>query len=115
MARLIVGCGYLGRREAKLWAAEGDTVHVLTRSQDRALQLQAEGYRPLIGDVTDPSTLMALPQVDTVLWAVGHDRQSGKSIFEVYADGFRNLLASLAEGTLRIECSLVPLIRVYTS
>jgi nucleoside-diphosphate-sugar epimerase len=102
MARLIVGCGYLGRRVAKLWAVEGDIVHVLTRSQDRATQLQAEGYRPLIGDVTDPSTLMALPQVDTVLWAVGHDRQSGQSIFEVYADGFRNLLASLADGTLRI-------------
>ena len=38
MKRLIIGCGYLGRRVAQRWLDAGDTVAALTRSADRAAQ-----------------------------------------------------------------------------
>jgi nucleoside-diphosphate-sugar epimerase len=92
--RLVVGCGYLGERVARLWRDEGARVVVLTRSQRRAEELRAQGYKPLVGDVTDPASLK-LPAAETVLFAVGHDRAAGKSIETVYVDGLRNVLAAL--------------------
>ncbi len=100
--RLIMGCGYLGSRVARRWVTGGDTVYVLTRSVDRAQRLAALGLCPLVGDVTSPVTFPTLPKVDTVLWAVGHDRQSGRSIHEVYVQGLKNVLARLAGGTRRV-------------
>ncbi len=102
MVRLVVGCGYLGCRVADAWVSQGDAVFVLTRSAPRARQLAENGLQPLIGDVTQPESLRMMPQVDTVLWAVGHDRQSGRSIHEVYVEGLGNLVHTLAEQTQRI-------------
>lgn len=94
MIRLVVGCGYLGHRVAKIWRNAGDTVHVLTRSDQRADQLQQQGFSPLVGDITHPHSLPTLPAVDTLLMSVGFDRTSGKSIDEVYVRGLENLLAA---------------------
>ena len=102
MRRLIVGCGYLGRRVADRWARQQDEVFVLTRSDRRARQLASGGLQPLIGDVTDPASLPDLPKADTLLWAVGHDRRSDKTLEEVYVVGFNNLLAAVAVGTQRV-------------
>ncbi len=89
---LIVGCGYLGRRVARLWQAAGTTIHALTRSPVRATEFAALGWRPIIGDLCDPDSLAALPAVDVTLSAVGYDRSSGKSQQAVYVDGLRSLL-----------------------
>lgn len=102
MKRLIIGCGYLGDRVADRWLAAGDQVWVLTRSGARGQQLERQGFQVLVGDVTDANSLRKLPLVDTAVWSVGHDRGSGKSIHEVYVDGFVNLLAALDEGTRRV-------------
>lgn len=102
MARLVVGCGYLGSRVAQRWASSGDETFVLTRSPARAHQLAQLGLQPLVGDVTEPGSLPALPEVDTLLWSVGHDRQASQSIHEVYVDGLRNLLEVLPGLTHRI-------------
>ncbi len=102
MARLVVGCGYLGARVAQRWASSGDETFVLTRSPARAEHLVQLGLQPLVGDVTEPGSLPALPEVDTLLWSVGHDRQAGKLIHEVYVEGLRNLLQVLPAPTQRI-------------
>jgi nucleoside-diphosphate-sugar epimerase len=94
--KLIIGCGYLGRRVARRWIAHGDTVFALTRSTGRARDLLSSGIEPVIGDVTDPATLGALPEADTLLYAVGLDRTSGKSQREVYVGGLENVLAMVA-------------------
>jgi nucleoside-diphosphate-sugar epimerase len=96
-ACLIFGAGYLGERVAALWHNAGRTVHVVTRSSARAEQLAAAGYCPHVADVTQPETLMNLPQAGTVLFAVGFDRTSGRSIGEVYAGGLANVLAVLGD------------------
>jgi uncharacterized protein YbjT (DUF2867 family) len=41
MAKLILGCGYLGRRVARLWLAAGEEVYAVTRSAERAELLAA--------------------------------------------------------------------------
>ena len=101
MLRLIVGCGYLGSRVARRWLDAGDEVFVVTRSSERAASLAAEGFRPLVADVTEPATLGGWPAADTVLYAVGYDRKSAKPIEQVYVEGLSNVLAAIAATTRR--------------
>ncbi len=96
MQKLIVGCGYLGRRVAAAWRKGGHDVTALTRSAAHAEELSRLGIRPVIGDVCDSATLATLPAVDTALFAVGFDRASGRSQHEVYVDGLRNVLHQVA-------------------
>jgi nucleoside-diphosphate-sugar epimerase len=101
MRKLIVGCGYLGRRVAAQWIAEGHQVSALTRSPANAQSLQSAGIGPVIGDVTDPASLSRLPAADVVVYAVGLDRNSGQSQREVYVTGLRNVLAHLPSSVKR--------------
>lgn len=100
--RLIFGCGYIGHRVASRWQAAGDRVFVATRKADNAERFRAEGFEPIVADVTCPATLSDLPEVDTLLFAVGFDRGAGPSIQEVYADGFANVLAALSDRVQRV-------------
>ena len=77
--RLILGCGYVGERIASLWRRSGDRVVAVTRSLERAEELEKLGVEPLVWDWLLPTesqsaiqdTLAALsPQ--TVLVAVSH-------------------------------------------
>jgi len=92
---LIFGCGYLGRRVAERYRAEGHRVHAATRSHARAAEFRAAGLTPVLCDVTDPSSLENLPAAETVVHCVGLDRGSGQSMREVYVAGLANVLARL--------------------
>lgn len=92
---LILGYGYLGRRLAALWLAEGRRVLATTRSLTRAEELRAAGVVPVVCDVTDPATLTALPEVATAVWCVGPDRSTGTGLRELYVGGLGNVLARL--------------------
>jgi nucleoside-diphosphate-sugar epimerase len=95
MKRLIIGCGYLGRRVAQRWLDAGDDVCALTRSEENAASLRQLGIKPLLGDVTQADSLHTLPECDTILHAVGFDRSAAPSKREVYVDGLRNVLNRL--------------------
>ncbi|MGO8688374.1 MAG: SDR family oxidoreductase [Thermoguttaceae bacterium] len=112
MTKLIVGCGYLGGRVARLWRAEGHAVVAVSRHAEKGdcpLLCEApEGpFRQMgtvpffLADVTRPETLAGLPAAETVLFAVGYDPRGGHSRREVYIDGLRNVLAALPPGTGR--------------
>ena len=88
---LIMGCGFLGRVVAGQWRDAGHRVTALTRS--RVDELRALGIEAVVGDVTDPA--LRLPAADTVVYAVGLDRSSGKSMREVYLGGLANVLGVL--------------------
>lgn len=118
MAKLILGCGYLGLRVARLWRAAGEAVYAVTRSAERAEELAAKGLAPIVADVAEVSPI-AVPQgVESVLWAVGYSRSrlpggtipagnpsSGDSrtgsasrtysIHDVYVGGLASVLRSL--------------------
>ncbi|MCA9247255.1 MAG: SDR family oxidoreductase [Planctomycetales bacterium] len=100
--KLIFGCGYLGLRVAKLWLSEANTVSAVTRSQQRADLLANSGISPIVADIMHPETLTELPEAETVLFAVGFDRTSGKTIGQVYAEGLANVLAALPAATVRV-------------
>jgi nucleoside-diphosphate-sugar epimerase len=93
--RLIVGCGYLGRRVAGLWLAAGHRVVGTTRSPGQAEELRRLGVRPVVCDVLDPASLGSLPAAATVVYCVGLDRSSGRSMREVYVQGLGNVLDRL--------------------
>ncbi len=96
MHKLIIGCGYLGRRVAAAWLQAGHSVTALTRSANNAVELSRLGITPVIGDVCDPKSLVALPVVQSVLFAVGYDRTSGRTQREVYVEGLRHILEQVA-------------------
>ncbi|MEX0937587.1 MAG: SDR family oxidoreductase [Pirellulales bacterium] len=98
VSTLIFGCGYLGSRVARRLLDRGEIVFAATRSSDRARQLQRLGCRTVVADVTEPSSLTGLPQVDRVLYAIGYDRRSDRSIQEVYAGGLQAVLDAVPPG-----------------
>jgi nucleoside-diphosphate-sugar epimerase len=94
-ARLIFGCGYLGHRVAMRWLAKGDQVYAVTRRAERLAIWYSEGLKPIVADVTEALTLGNLPEVDTVLYAVGPDTVSGQTQEAICVDGLRNVLNAL--------------------
>jgi nucleoside-diphosphate-sugar epimerase len=95
MDRLIVGCGYLGRRVAALWLGQGCRVAATTRSAERAAEFRREGIEPVVCDVLDPDSLSGLPRASAVVYCVGLDRAAGRSMREVYVQGLANVLDRL--------------------
>ncbi len=90
---LILGCGYLGRLVAARWISAGQRVAALTRRNADALA--ALGVEPVAGDILDPHSLRSLPEAATVLYAVGMDRTSGRSMRDVYVGGLGHVLDTL--------------------
>ena len=99
--KLLFGYGYLGSRVAAKWRHDGDEVVVVTRSTEKAAQLQMAGFKAIVAHVTDPQTLNRLPSADTVVYAVGFARPSSQSIRAVYEGGICNVLAALPVETAR--------------
>jgi nucleoside-diphosphate-sugar epimerase len=85
MDKLIIGCGYLGRRVAKRWLMQGHTIHALTRG--REAELQALGIQPIRGDVRELLDASALPPAQTVLYAVAPGRDEGQTPEDVWIQG----------------------------
>ncbi len=93
--RLVIGCGYLGRRVADAWRDRGDAVWTTTRSSPRALDLAAAGFTPIVVDVTGSAPLPALPEVDTVLWAASPDAAAGGGHHALHVMGLGKVLDAL--------------------
>lgn len=120
---LVVGCGYIGLPLARLAKAADCRVFVTTRKRERVAELKNFGFIPVRWDVTGPqydlmlslppltksnidecSAIMRqfvesqndpLPNVDVVVYSVGYDRSSGKTIDEVYVQGLAATLCVL--------------------
>lgn len=111
--KLLFGHGYLGSRVARLWRDAGERATVVTRTDSKARALRDDGLDAVTADVCDRASLVSLPPVDTVLFAVGYDRKSSHvsanspgspvpgssvpSIHDVYAGGVKNVLDAIAE------------------
>ena len=65
---VIIGCGDIGKRVARLALAEGAVVHGLVRSPEKAAELEKLGIRPIIGKLDAPETLTNLPTGGAVLF-----------------------------------------------
>lgn len=58
---LIIGCGDIGRRVARLALAENTAVTGVVRSAENAATLEGLGIHPVIANLDDPATLKGLP------------------------------------------------------
>jgi nucleoside-diphosphate-sugar epimerase len=87
---LILGCGYLGERVARLAIMANQSVAAVTRSSAKAAVWDSQGIIPYVGDVTIPDSLAKLPTAKVCLYAVGYDRQAAPTQQEVYCQGLRN-------------------------
>lgn len=99
--RLIVGCGYLGRRVARRWLNQGHSVSAITRSKQRAAEFARESITPIVADILQGESIPQWPHFDSVLFSVGFDRAAAYSIYEVYVGGLQNAIKSLAENPPR--------------
>jgi nucleoside-diphosphate-sugar epimerase len=95
MDKLIIGCGYLGRRVASRWLAQGHRVFATTRAPGRAEEWPQGGMEPVLCDVLCPDRLRQLPAMATVLYSVGFDRSAGRPMREVSVGGLGRVLATL--------------------
>jgi nucleoside-diphosphate-sugar epimerase len=97
--KLVVGCGYLGRRVADRWRKAGHEVFVVTRTPEHSTEFLKAGLRTIVADVMRLETLAGLPPASTVLYAVGYDRRQTYGLEELYLRGLVNLLNALPAGT----------------
>ena len=102
MSKLIIGCGYLGRRVGRGGWRPGMKWPGVVRHASQQQQITQDGIRPIVADVTRPDTLDRLPSAETVLVCVGYDEAGGKSRWEVYADGLQAVLDALGPFTRRV-------------
>jgi nucleoside-diphosphate-sugar epimerase len=101
MAKLIFGCGYVGRPVARLWREAGHAVFAVTRSKDRAAELASEGFQPLIGELLGEATIPLPQDITAVLFAVGYDRTSSAPIQDVYVNGLAQAIRSIPDSVER--------------
>lgn len=95
MTILIAGCGYLGKAAALRLQGEGHRVIGLTRSQDTAAALAAEGIEARAGDIAEADFVRSLPRADAVVHSAASGRGGGPGQYRrVYVEGVRELLAA---------------------
>lgn len=64
----IAGCGYIGRRVAKLEQAEESRVVAMVRSDSSAKALRQEGIDVVMGDLDDPALIKELSLVGSIVY-----------------------------------------------
>jgi nucleoside-diphosphate-sugar epimerase len=98
---VILGCGFVGARAARLFARAGWDVTGVTHSAASAAHLAGEPFHAMACDITDPASLSAateLQNADAVISAVSSGRGREEAYREVYLRGLQNAIACLNPG-----------------
>ncbi len=90
---LIVGCGDIGRRVARIARKEGASVTGVVRSEQGRQALEKEGITPVVADLNDPEELKALPAEGKILFYFAPPPGGGITDPKV-----RNLCAAIPPG-----------------
>lgn len=89
---LIAGCGYVGAELAGRLVRNGHKVWGMRRNPATL----PEGVEPLKADLSEPSTLAALPSgLEYVFYTAGASAFTSTAYQAVYVQGVRNLLSAL--------------------
>ncbi len=87
---LVAGAGYVGSALAAQLARAGTEVYALRRNPGRP----SKRVKPIAADLTFPSTLVDLPEVDAIVYSAGPDGRSDEAYRAAYVDGLRHVLES---------------------
>lgn len=98
----IIGCGYVGTALGRRLVAEGHEVTGVCRTAGNAEELQANGIRPALADITRPEELQRLPvECDHAVLCAASAGGDAEAYRRVYVDGTRNVLNWLAAAPLK--------------
>jgi nucleoside-diphosphate-sugar epimerase len=88
------GTGFIGNHLVNRLKLENCEIHVLVRNLQSAQHLPSHRLNLIVGDITQPETLQAIPPCDAVFHIAGTtDPTVGKKhIFDVNVQGTRNIL-----------------------
>lgn len=111
MNKLVIGCGYLGRRVAARWLARGHTVYGMTR--DKEAELAALGIRPVRGDLREVLDAFDLPAAETVLYAAAPGRNEGQGPDDIWLLGLVHVTSALEEWPNRPRFLFISSTSVY--
>ncbi len=92
---LVAGAGYTGSAIARFFTAKKQKVYAITRSPEKARQLETQGIFPKVMDITRSETLKSLPAAHFVVIAVAPDQRDEESYRRIYVEGVSNLLNAI--------------------
>jgi nucleoside-diphosphate-sugar epimerase len=94
----ILGCGYVGLELGRRLVDAGHRVVGVRRSESGLERVETAGLEPVEADVTDPTTLTPVPDVDAVVFAASAGgRGSVAAARRTYVEGLRGTLAAFGE------------------
>jgi len=100
---VILGCGFVGTRVARLLAGSGWEVTGVTRTAESAARLASEPFRAIACDIADAGALAAAGELhgaDAVVSAVSSGHRGEETYREVYLNGLRNAIECLNPGRI---------------
>ncbi|WP_266076011.1 SDR family oxidoreductase [Haladaptatus caseinilyticus] len=93
---VILGCGYVGLELGRQLTASGHDVFGVRRSADGIRAIENEGFNGVRADVTDETSLSAVPDADALVYAVSAGGRSSDNARNAYVDGLRTALTHFA-------------------
>jgi nucleoside-diphosphate-sugar epimerase len=101
MRVLIAGCGYVGVALGRRLCSIGHEVHGIRRDPEARRELEEEGIRPIVCDITDAKALQAVPaEFDWAVNVVSSSKGGVEDYRRVYVGGTLNLLTWLKSAPL---------------
>ncbi|MFB6122685.1 MAG: SDR family oxidoreductase [Haloferacaceae archaeon] len=96
MRTVVLGCGYVGLELGRQLTAAGHDVVGVRRSESGLAAIEAAGFDAVEADVTESSSLAAVPDADWVVFAASSGGRGVESARDVYVDGMRRALETFA-------------------
>jgi len=93
----IVGCGYVGLELGRRLVGDGTVVFGVRRSRDGLAAVEEAGLEPVRADATDPASLAAVPDVDTVVFAASAGGRDPVAARRTYLEGQCNTIAAFGQ------------------
>ena len=96
MKALIIGCGYVGSRVARLWHQQGIEVTVTTTTSSKQLRLQAIASKVLVLTGDDLNAVQAaVANQDLILLSLGAKERSDAGYQKAYLDSAQNIATAI--------------------
>ncbi|WP_435152786.1 SDR family oxidoreductase [Haladaptatus sp. DFWS20] len=89
----ILGCGYVGLELGRQLVESGHDVVGVRRSYDGVQAVESAGLDGVRADATDEESLSAIPDVDTLVYAVSAGGRDSDAARTAYVDGLRTSLS----------------------
>ncbi|WP_293026801.1 SDR family oxidoreductase [Natronococcus sp.] len=93
----ILGCGYVGRELGRQLVERGHDAIGVRRSDDGLDALESAGLDAVKADVTDPTSLEAVPDVDAIVFAASSGGRGADAAREIYVEGLRTAIEAFGQ------------------